>query len=230
MADALFSGPYFCIGLTLGAYALGAAIQKKWRSPLLNPILLASLLIIGVLLVLDVPNQVYQEGCRLLKHLMTPSTVCLAISFYEQFEKVKKHLGAVLIGVLAGTVCCLGFIFLGCQVMGLSRELTVSLLPKSITTAIGVSLCQELGGISAIATCSIITTGILGNVLGPGLCRALKLRSQVAQGAAFGTASHVIGTSRAVEIGGLAGAVGSLSLTLAGLMTVVILSCLAQFL
>lgn len=230
MHEMFVSSTYFCLLLTLLAFAFGSAIQSKWKLALLNPILISALLIIGTLKLLDIPNTVYQEGCKVLSYLLTPATICLAISFYEQFQNLRQHLTAVILGVLAGAVSCLASVYLLCTVFGLDQVLTISLLPKSITTAIGVSLSQELGGIAAIATAAIIFTGIFGNVFGTLLCRIFGIRDEIAQGVAFGTASHVIGTSRAVELGQLTGAVSSLSLTVCGLMTALILSMVAQYL
>ena len=225
-----FSGStFFCVALTLCAFAFSSACQKKLKIALLNPILVSAAIIMVVLTVLDIPNSVYQAGCQVLSYLLTPATICLAISFYEQFQSLKKHIGAILVGVLAGTVCSLGSIYLMSRLFGLTDALTLSLMPKSVTTAIGVALSQETGGIAAITTAAIVITGIFGNVVGPALCRLFRLESPVAQGVAFGTSAHVIGTSKAVELSQLAGAVSSLSLTIAGIVTSVLMSFLAQF-
>lgn len=230
MTDFLLESTYFCVTLTVLAYAAGWAIQKKWKLALLNPILLAAVFVILTLQLLHVPNEVYQSGCKILSYLMTPATICLSIACYEQFQSLKAHLAAVVAGVLAGAVSCLGTVYALCRIFSLDRVLTISLLPKSITTAIGVAISTELGGIGAITTAAIILTGIFGNILGPWLCKVFHIRSETAQGVAFGTASHVIGTARAAEISRLAGAVSSLSLTVCGLMTGLILSFLAQYL
>ena len=229
MHDFLTGSSFFAVTLTLVAFSFGSACQRKWKIAILNPILIASLVIIAVLSLLDIPNEVYQSGCAFLSFLLTPATICLAISFYEQFQSLKKHLAAVTVGVLAGTLASLGCIWMLCRVFGLDQELTLSLMPKSVTTAIGVALSGEIGGIGAITTAAIIITGICGNILGPSLCKLFRLESEVAQGVAFGTSSHVIGTSRATELSQLTGAVSSLSLTLAGIITCVLLSFLAQF-
>ena len=218
------------MSLTLVAFAAASAVQKKWKLAILNPILLSALAIMAVLKLLDIPNETYQAGCKALSFLLTPATICLAISFYDQFNALRAHLAAVAVGVLAGTVASLGSIWLMGRAFGLEQVLTVSLLPKSVTTAIGAALSQEIGGISAITTAAIVITGILGNIAGPLLCRVFRLDSEIPRGVAFGTAAHVIGTAKAVELGKMTGAVSSLSLTLAGLITCVIMSFAAQFL
>lgn len=229
MREFLNGSTYFCVTLTLVAFALASACQKKWKLAILNPILVSAALIIAALKLLDIPNSTYQAGCQVLNYLLTPATICLAISFYEQFQKLKKHLGAVVVGVLAGTVASIGSIWLLSRLCGLDRALTLSLLPKSVTTAIGVALSSEIGGIAAITTAAIVITGTFGNIAGPAFCKLFRLKSEVAQGVAFGTSAHVIGTSKATEMSQLAGAVSSLSLTLAGIMTCILLSFLAQF-
>lgn len=229
MHDFLLSSGYFCLTLTIVAYAAGLAIQKKTKLAVLNPIVLAAVMVIIVISLLDIPGAVYQKGCSVLSYLLTPATICLAISFYEQFQSLKKHLVAVFLGVFAGTVCCMGSIWLFSRLFGLDQAMLASLLPKSVTTAIGVAISEELGGIAAICTFAIILTGTLGNVTGVWLSKILRISDPISQGVAFGTASHVIGTSKAQEVCQLAGAVSSLSLTLAGLLTAAIVSVLSQF-
>lgn len=229
MADFLFANRYFCVAITVIAYAIGSAVQRKWKLPILNPIVIAAGLIMALLTALDVPNEIYQEGCGILNYLLTPATICLAISFYEQFRALKDRMGAIFAGVLAGTVCTLGTIFILCRILGFDRVLTLSLLPKGITNAIGVALSEEIGGVAAITTAAIAVTGTFGNMAGASICRLFRIREPIAMGVAFGTGAHVIGTAKASELSALAGAVGSLALTVAGLTTVVILSFTAQF-
>lgn len=230
MTDLLTGNTFFCVALTLVAFSVGSVCQKKWNKAILNPILIGAILVMVVLTLLDIPNSTYQAGCQILSYLLTPATICLAISFYEQFQTLKSHLPAVCLGVVAGTVCSIGSIWLLCRLFGLEEALSMSLLPKSITTAIGVVLSQEIGGIAAVTTAAIAITGIFGNILGPSLCKLLCIRNPIAQGVAFGTSSHVIGTSRATQLHPLTGAVSSLSLTIAGIVTTVLLSFLTQWL
>ena len=229
MTDFIRSSSFFCVALTLIAFCAASALQKKWKLAIINPILLSAAAVILVLKVLDIPNETYQAGCQILSFLLTPATICLSISFYEQFQNLKKHLLAVSTGVVAGTVASIGAVWALSRIFDLDSSILASMLPKSVTTAIGVALSTELGGIAAITTAAIIITGIFGNIIGPSLCRLFRLEDPVAQGAAFGTSAHVIGTTRAMEMNALAGAVSSLSLTLAGIVTCIMMSVLAQF-
>lgn len=226
MGDFLTANTYFGIGITVSAFAAGRAMQAKWKSPACNPILIATLAVALVLLSTGIPVDTYQESCAPLQYLLTPATICYAVSLHEQITRLQKNLLAILTGVICGTLVSLFSIRLMCSVFGLGEVLTVSLLPKSITTAIGMPLSQEAGGIPALTTAAIIISGILGNMFGPALCKIFGIHNPIAQGVSFGTASHAIGTARAAELCALTGAVSSLSLTIAGLVTVVLYSFL----
>lgn len=208
--------------LTLLAYQMGLWLQKKTKSPLCNPILVGVVLVLAVMALTGLENAAYQAANVRLSWLMTPATVCLAIPMYEQVQVLKKNLRAIAAGVAAGAVSCLAVVLLFAAVFGFDRELTVSLLPKSVTSAIGVPLSTLSGGVASIATAAIILTGILASVLGPMLCKLFKLEDAISRGAAFGTAGHVIGTAKANEFSPLTGAVSSLSLVTAGLLTAVL--------
>lgn len=222
VATFLAGSRFFPLLLTLSVYLFAAWLHKKTRSALLNPILISTLLIIPVLLLLKIPVDTYQEGTEVLSYLLTPATICLALSLYEQLQKLKSGLGAILTGVAAGTVASLGTVLGLCLLFRLDKSLSVSILPKSVTTAIGLALSEEGGGIPSLTAAVITLTGLLGNVFGALLCRLFRITDPVARGVAYGTASHVIGTSRALEESSLTGAVGSLSLTVAGLLTAVL--------
>lgn len=220
----------FAIVLTIGAYQVGMWCQKKTKSALCNPILIAAILVIAVLLLTGIKPEDYQAASAGLNWLLTPATVCLALPLYRQFKLLKKNLPAIAAGIAAGTATSLLVILLLCSLLGLDRQLTVSLLPKSITTAMGIVLSEQNGGIAALTSVVIIITGILGSLTGSFLCKLLKLTDPVSQGVAFGTASHVIGTSRATEIDPLAGAVSSLSLAVSGVLTAVVFPLICTFL
>lgn len=204
---------------TICAYQVGMLLQKKFKSPLCNPLLIAIILVIGVLLLTGYPNADYQTGMKTVSWLITPATVCLAVPLYQQLQVLRKDWKAILAGICAGTLASLFYILVMCRLMGFDQVLTASLLPKSITTAMGSALSVQTGGNEAITTAAIVITGILGNILCAPLCRLFRITHPVAQGVALGTSAHVIGTSKARELSDLSGAVSSLSLTVAGILT-----------
>ena len=226
MAEFLSGNPFFACALTIGAFLIGQQCQKKWKLAILNPIALGAILVCLVLTATGIPTADYQKGVQFLSYLLTPATICLSVPLYTQVRQLTTPLIASLAGVIGGTVAGLLLILGLSSVFGLEQTLQASLLPKSLTTAIGVALSQELGGIPAITTGAIILTGVLGNVAGPWLARLFRLKDPIAQGVAYGTASHVVGTSRAASVSELAGAVSSLSLTAAGLFCCVLLAFL----
>ena len=216
--------------LTLLAYQCGVWLQKKTKSPICNPILVAVLLVLGFMALTGLDNGTYQAANVRLSWLMTPATVCLAIPMYDQLQVLKKNLGAIAAGVACGAVSCLVCVVLLGVIWGFDRELIISLLPKSVTSAIGVPLSSLWGGIASITTAAIILTGILASVLGQMLCKLFKLEDPISRGVAFGTAGHVIGTAKANELSPLTGAVSSLSLVVAGLLTAVVLPLVMKLL
>ena len=214
--------PLFCLCLTLGAYLFGLWCKSKIKHSLCNPFMIATVLVGAFLLLTKVPMADYQKGMEIAGWLLTPATVALAVPMYEQMKKLKSHLPAILAGVAAGAISSL-FMVLGlCLLFALPRDITVSLLPKSITTAIGMLVAEQSGGVASLAAGVIAVTGLMGTILGPLLCKLLRLNDPICQGVAYGTASHVIGTSKAMEIDPLAGAVSSLSLVVSGLLTAVL--------
>lgn len=229
MAEFLCRISLFPVVLTLGAYQIGLWCQKKWKNPLCNPILIAMLLVIGVLLFTGVSNAHYQAGTSYISWLLTPATVCLALPLYEHLKVLKKSLAAILAGIAAGTLTSLVFVFVLCRLFRLDHQLTVSMLPKSVTSAFGMVLSEQNGGIGALSAASIIITGVLGCLFGSTLCKLFRIHDPIAQGVAFGTATHAGGTTRAVELGDLQGAVSSLSLAIAGLLTAVLFPLVISF-
>ena len=227
MADFL-QNSLFPVVLTLLAYQVGLICQKKSKTPLANPILIAVILVLVCLSVTRVSIDTYQQSIQSLSWLMTPATVCLAIPMYEQFRILRKNLPAILAGVVCGALGCLGMVLIFSAAVGFDRTLTVSLLPKSVTSAIGAPLSTLSGGVASVTTAAIILSGILANMLSIPLFRLFHLTDNVAQGVAMGTAGHVIATSKANELDPLMGAVSSLSLVAAGLLTAAIYPMLVQ--
>ena len=218
----------FPLILTLGAIRVGQLCQSKWKNPLFNPTLIATVLVILFLLVTGMDIGVYKAGASGISWLMTPATIALAIPMYEQFQALRKNLKAILAGVAAGAVSCILMMITGGVLLRFEESIIISLMPKSVTTAIGVSLSEMFGGMAAVSTAAIIVTGIFANMMGVTFCKLFRITDPVAQGVAFGTAGHVIGTSKANELDALTGAVSSLSLVVAGLLTAVLFPALTE--
>lgn len=221
-----------CFGalLSILAYFMGVWIKRRFHHPLLNPLLIAMVLTVGFLVVFRVDYDTYIASARYLSVLLTPATVCLAIPLYEQLHMLKANPTAILLGVMAGVISGLACILLLSLAFGLNHVEYVTLLPKSITTAIGMALSEELGGIPSITTAAIIITGIMGNVFAEGILRVARIREPLARGLAIGTASHAMGTAKAIELGDVEGAMSGLAIAVAGLLTVVGASIFANLL
>lgn len=208
--------------LTFGMYQIGLLIQKKLKTAIANPVLISVILVLGFMALTGMENGEYQAGMAKFSWLMTPATVCLAIPMYQHLQTLRRNLPAIVAGIAVGAVSCLLMVALWAFAFRIDTRLALSLLPKSVTTAIGVPLSQMVGGLESVTTAVIILTGILANILGTALCKLFRLTDPIAQGVALGTSGHVIGTSRANEMGELTGAVSSLSLVTAGLLTAVV--------
>lgn len=225
----LRSIPILPVVVTLVAFYIGTQCQKKFKLSACNPILVGALLVIAAMKLVGMSDSDYQWGMKNLSWLLTPATVCLAIPMYEQFQILKKNLKAIVAAVAAGVVSSLSVLLVCSLLLGFGRNLTVSLLSKGITTAIGVSLTEMFEGTPSITTLGILVTGICGNMFGRSFCKWFGITDEIAQGVAFGTGAHVIGTAKANEISPLCGAVSSLSLVVAGLMTALLLPVLVSF-
>ncbi|MDO4308329.1 MAG: LrgB family protein [Eubacteriales bacterium] len=213
--------------ISLAAYELGLILKKKFRLAIFNPLLIAILCVIGVMMVLDVDYDSYYEGGKYISYLLTPATVCLAVPLYEQLTLLKNNLKAVAAGIISGVLASLISVFLLAKLFGLSHEQYVTLLPKSITTAIGMGVSEELGGIVTITVAVIIITGVLGNMIGEVVFKIFGIQEPIAKGLAFGTSAHAIGTAKAMELGRVEGAMSSLAIAVAGLLTVIAASFFA---
>ncbi len=209
------------------AYYVGTLINKRFKLAILNPMLIAIILVIVFLLVFDIDYDTYNSSARYLSYLMTPATVSLAIPMYQKLELLKKEPAAIFFGILSGVLTSLVSILLLSILFGLSHEQYVTLLPKSITTAIGMGVSEEMGGMPVITTASIIITGIFGNIAADTLWKLFHISDPIAKGISIGTAAHAFGTAKALEIGETEGAMSSLSIVVSGLCTVVLANIFA---
>ena len=216
--------------LTLGAFALGTWLNRKTGQALFNPLLLGSIFVIIFLSLVQIPFAEYKQSVSFLSYLLLPATVSLAVPLYEQWLPMKKNAKAVLCGILAGSVTSMVSIIAMSWILKLDPVLSASLMPKSVTSAIGAEVAQELGGIGSLAGALIILTGIVGNLSATALCRICKLHDPIARGVAIGTGSHAVGTARALQMGRVEGAVSSLSIAVAGVLTAAICPILANLL
>lgn len=221
---------YFGFVITILAYLLGIWLKKKLGWTILNPILVAVLLVIGCLLILRVDYATYYSGGKYISYLLTPSTVCLAIPLYRQLELLKKHMAAVLASILAGVAASAGTILILCLVFGLEHHHYVTLLPKSITTAIAIGVGEEVGGVVTITVVCVMITGIFGNMIAETILKWMKIQNPIAKGLALGTSAHAVGTAKALELGEVEGAMSSLAIAVAGLMTVMVVPLVSELL
>lgn len=219
MLEFLSSSAVWGVALTIGAFALGTFINRKTGKAWCNPLLLGSLFIILLLSLLKIPYPEYKASALPLSYLLLPATVSLAIPLYEKWELLKTNLAAILAGILTGVMTSLGSITVLALLLKLDAVQAATLLPKSVTTAIGMDVAEALGGIPALAGAVIILTGITGNLTAQWLCRALKITDPLAKGIGIGAASHAIGTAKALELGEVEGAMSSLTVALAGVVT-----------
>lgn len=218
------------VALTLGAFALGTYINKRTGAAWCNPLLLGSIFVIVFLSLVQIPFAQYKQSVSFLNQLLLPATVSLAVPLYEQWQTLKKNAAAVLCGIAAGALTSVVCVIALSWLFRLDPVLSASLMPKSVTSAIGAEVAQELGGIGSLAGALIILTGIVGNLCAQGMCRALRLTDPVARGVAIGTSAHAVGTARALQMGRVEGAVSSLSIAVAGVLTAAICPILANFL
>ena len=223
--NSLFAG----VTISLLAYLAGSILKKKFKLGIFNPLLISIVLTIVVLVCARVDYETYNKGAQYLSWFLTPATVCLAIPLYEQWELLKRSYKAVILGITSGVITSLSTVFVLAKIMGLSHKDYVTLLPKSITTAIGMGVSEELGGYVTITVAVIVVTGVLGNIFGELICKIFRITEPVSKGLAFGASSHAVGTAKAIEIGEIEGAMSSLAIAVTGILTVVLSSVFANF-
>ncbi|MBP3319125.1 MAG: LrgB family protein [Ruminiclostridium sp.] len=229
MAEFASSSLFFGTFLSLAAYGVGVFLRSRWKFALFNPLLVAILLVAVFLVAFDIDYAVYNEGAKYISYLLTPATVCLAVPLYQQFSLLKQNAKAVLLGIAAGVLTSLTVILAMSVLFHLDHTMYVTLLPKSITTAIGIGVSEELAGIQSLTVVVIIITGVLGNIFAELVCKVFRITDPIAQGVGIGTSTHAVGTARAMEMGEIQGAMSGLSIVVSGLMTVVAANLFAGF-
>ena len=230
MSELIQSIGVWGVTLTLAAFALGTWINKKTGQANCNPLLLGSIFVIVFLSLVQIPVAEYKKSVQIISYLLLPATVSLAVPLYEQWQTMKKNALAVICGIAAGSLTSMLSVLAVGALLKLDPVLTASMMTKSVTTAIGVEVAAELGGIGSLAGALIVLTGIIGNLSATALCRIAGLSDPIARGVAIGTGSHAVGTAKALQMGPVEGAVSSLSIAVAGVLTAIICPILANFL
>lgn len=222
MNEFLQDSVFFGVFISVVTYEIGALIKRKWNVAIFNPLLISIALIIVFLILFDVDYDTYDFGAQYLSYFLTPATVALAVPLYEQIEPLKNNWKAIIAGIFSGALTSALCVLILSIVMGLDHKQYVTLLPKSITTAIGMGLSEELGGIVTITVAVIVVTGVIGNMFAEQICKLFHITDPVAKGIAIGSSAHAMGTAKAMEMGEIEGAMSSLSIAVSGLLTVVV--------
>ena len=229
MKELIDNSVYIGVLISLASYALGVWLRKKTGLSFFNPLLVSIILVILFLSVSGISYSTYAESADYISFLLTPATICLAVPLYEQFKLLKKNWKAVVAGIVSGVVSSLVCIFLMALLFRFDHQTYVTFLPKSITTAIGMGVAEELGGYVSLAVVVIVITGVLGNVIAEAVLKLFKIEEPIAKGIAIGSSSHAVGTAKAMEIGQIEGAMSSLSIVVCSLLTVIGASLFANF-
>ncbi|MGL4358501.1 MAG: LrgB family protein [Cetobacterium sp.] len=222
MKEIFFDNAFFGIFISLIAFKLGKDIFNKFKLPILNPILVALVIILSIMKIFDIPTSYYNKGGDILGFFIAPATVCLAIPLYKELESLKKHYKIILIGSLVGSITAIVSVLALGKLLHIQDVILLSFVPKSITTPIGIEVSKLLGGIPAITVFAIMVTGITGNIFAPFMLKLFKIENAIAKGLGIGISSHAVGTSKAIEMGEVEGAMSALSIVIAGIITIFI--------
>lgn len=221
--------PFFGIVMTIVTYETGVFCSRKFKLAICNPMLIASILLIGFLLLTGVSLETYNIGGDYISIFLAPATAVLAVPLYKQLDNLKKNIIPIVIGILTGCIVSFALVSLCVFIFEIDVVLHYSLLPKSITIPMGMELSRIIGGIPSITIASIVITGITGGVVAPIVCKVCKIKHPVAQGIAIGTSAHAIGTAKALEMGEVQGAMSSLAIGVCGVFTTILTPILLHF-
>ncbi len=219
----------FGVVLSIFGYELGVLLKRKFNYALVNPLLICIIFVISFLLIFNIDYENYERSAKYISYLLTPATVCLAIPLYMQISVLKNNLLAIMLGILGGVITSLFSIMILSMLFQLDHQEYVTLLPKSITTAIGIVVVEEFGGYPTITAVAIMVTGTFGNIVAESILKLFKITNPIAKGIAIGTSSHVMGTTKAMELGEVEGAMSGLSIVISGIITLVGMSIFTTF-
>ncbi|GAB2490891.1 LrgB family protein [Alkalibacterium psychrotolerans] len=222
MIEQLTSNPFFGIVLSVSLYLMGQKLHKRWPIPLFTPLVFAIVMTIVILLAFGISYESYFNGGQYINMWITPATVALAIKLKKNIEHLKKNVTAILSGIGIGVIFHTVIIVILSLLFQFNEELAATLFPKSVTTAIALGVSESLGGIASLTVAVVVFTGVLGAVIGPTLFNWLNITDPVAQGVAMGSGSHAMGTTKAIEMGDVQGAMSGLSIVLTGIAVVIL--------
>lgn len=228
MNDVLLSSTFFGVSISLLTYFFGMFLRKKFDYAIVNPLLISAILTITFLLIFDVDYDTYNQGAQYLSVFLTPATICLAVPLYRQVQVLKENVVTVIVPISFGIVAHAITVISLSKLFDIENVLMLSVLPKSVTTPIAVGICNELGGIEVITIMGVMIAGIIGAVFGPIVCKLLKVEEPIAQGLGIGSASHAIGTSKALEMGEIQGAMSSLAIVVTAVLNVIVVPIIAN--
>lgn len=219
--NTITANPLFGVTISAFAYIFGVFVNRKLKTPFANPILIADILIIAFLLVFKIPYENYSQGGSFIELFLAPATAALAVKIHQQIKELKENWLPLLVGTAVGSLASILCVLTLCHAFNLEETVTISLFPKSVTTAIAVPICQSYGGIPSVTVMALVFTGIFGAVFSPMLIKIFRINNSVAAGTAIGTASHALGTTKALEIGDVEGAMSGIAIGMAGLITTI---------
>lgn len=229
MLETFVTDSFFGIFLTLFFYLIGLKLHQKWKLAIFTPLIFAIICVIIFLLAFNIPLSAYNNGGQFVSIWVTPATVCLAIKLENNYQYLKDNYIPILTGIISGVVMHTMLILALCLLLSFNGDLFATLFPKSITTAIAVGVSESLGGLESLTVAVVVFTGILGAAIAPGLFKMMKINDPVAQGIALGSGAHAMGTTKAIEMGEVQGAMSSLSIVVTGI-TIVLVSPVAEVL
>lgn len=222
--------PLFGVILSLVAFEIGMCIFKKTKLAVFNPLLIATIIVMGILHFFDIKVENYMLGANFVVFFLAPATVVLAVPLFQKIDLLKKYFVPIIGGGIIGAVTAIISVVVIGKALGIDEKLLLSFMPKSITTPIGIEVSRMLGGIPSITVFAIIVTGITGNVTAPFIYSIFRVKHPVAKGLGLGISSHAVGTSRAIEMGEVEGAMSALSIVIAGILTLGLAPLVKMFL